>query len=193
MTRLSARALLPAVPVLASNRTCIDRIDSVEPMLRPAQTVQARKLVGCRGSPSTARSVHKSAHSPATSQSLHSPSPQARPASAGDTLAPLAIRAEETAVHWTRLAAVAEAVLCDAVPSEALFVWPTALPSVEFLSLLGGSIDREGLYEVLLAAIITQLYHKPTTRLRNTGEQTPTNHCSPKTDKHPHSQTPSTW
>jgi hypothetical protein len=102
-------------------------------MLQPAQTVQARKLVGCRGSPSTARSVHKSVHSPATSQSLHSPSPQARPASAGDTLAPLAIRAEETAVHWTRLAAVAEAVLCAAVPSEALFVWPTVLPLLSFI------------------------------------------------------------
>lgn len=137
MSRLSGQALLPVVPVLASNRTCTDRIDSVEPMLQPAQTVQARKLVGCRGTPSTARSVHKSAHSPATSQLLHSPSPQARPASAGDTLAQLAIQAEETAVHWTRLAAVAEAVLCAAVPSEALFVWPTALPSVEFYPCLG--------------------------------------------------------
>ena len=138
MSRLSGQALLPVVPVLASNRTYTDRIDSVEPMLQPAQTVQARKLVGCRGTPSTARSAHKSAaHSPATSQSLHSPSPQARPASAGDTLAQLAIQAEETAVHWTRLAAVAEAVLCAAVPSEALFVWPTALPSVEFYPCLG--------------------------------------------------------
>jgi hypothetical protein len=138
VSRLSGQALLPVVPVLASNRTCTDRIDSVEPMLLPAQTVQARKLVGCRGSPSTTRTVHKSVHCRATSQSLHSPSPQARPASAGDTLAPLAIRAEETAVHWTSLAAVAEAVLCAAVPSEALFVWPTALPSVEFLSVPGG-------------------------------------------------------
>ena len=144
MSRLSGQALLPVVPVLALNRTCTDRIDSVEPMLQPAQTVQARKLVACRGSPSTARSVHKLAHSPATSQSLHSPSPQALPASAGDTLAQLAIQAEETAVHWISLAAVAEAVLCAAVPSEALFVWPTALPSGEFI-LAWGSIDREGL------------------------------------------------
>jgi hypothetical protein len=137
VTRLSGQALLPVVPVLALNRTCTDRIDSVEPMLQPAQTVQATKLVGCRGSPSTARSVHKLAHTPATSQSLRSPSPQALPASAGDTLAQLAIQAEQTAVHCISLAAVAEAVLCAAVPSEALFVWPTALPLVS-LSLLGG-------------------------------------------------------
>jgi len=116
-------------------------------MLQPAQTVQATKLAGYRDSPSTARSVHKLAHSPATSQSLHSPSPQARPASAGGTLVQLAIQAEETAVHWTRLAAVAEAVPCAAVPSEALFVWPTTLPSGEFI-LAWGSIDREGLYQL---------------------------------------------
>ena len=141
MSRLSGQALLPVVPVLASNPTCTDRIDSVEPMPQPAQTVQARKLVGCRGSPLTARSVHNSVHTLATSQSLHSPSPQARPASAGDTLAQLAIQAEETAVHWTRLAAVAEAVLCAAVPSVALFVWPRALPSLTYFP-AGGFLDR---------------------------------------------------
>lgn len=147
MSRLSGLALLPVVPVLASNRTCTEHIDTVAPMLLPAQTVQARKLVGYRGSPSTTRTVHNSVHCRATSQSLHSPSSQARPASAGDTLAQLAIQAEETAVHWISLAAVAEAVLCAAVQSEALFVWPPALPSVEFYPCLGG-IDREGLYQV---------------------------------------------
>ena len=91
-------------------------------MLLPAQTVQARKLVGCRGTPLTARNVDKSAYTLATSRLPHSLSPRAQQASVGDTLAPPAIRAEETAEHWTRLAARPEVVLCAAAPSEALFV-----------------------------------------------------------------------
>lgn len=60
-----------------------------------------------------------------------------RPVCRAKLLLNLQFKLKKLRYIWTRLGAVAEAVLYAAVPSEALFVWPTALPSVELYPCLG--------------------------------------------------------
>jgi hypothetical protein len=101
-------------------------------MLLPVQTAQSRKPGACRDASLIARNLDKPANRLATSQPLHSPFPQVQLASAGDTLALLPAQAGETEGHWTKLVVRLEVVLYAAVPSEALFVWPRALPSMTY-------------------------------------------------------------
>lgn len=124
-------------------------------MLLRAQTEQSRKPGACRDASLIARNLDKSASRLATSQPLHSLFPQEQLASAGDTLALLPAQAEETAGHWTKLVVRLEVVLRAAVPSEALFVWPRALPSLIYFP---AGVFRSGLgYLVLCSRLYLKL------------------------------------